>query len=78
MVIGSRQRRATFDGHRISVIVGKHASNGSKSNSLVLTIDVNLTWEKHIEEISKKVSSGISALKRIRNCSNEDTAFIRD
>ena len=44
------------------------------SKSLGFTIDVNLTWKEHIDEISKKVSSGISALKRIRTYINQDTA----
>lgn len=35
----------------------------------------NLTWKKRIDEISKKVSCGISALKRIRNYINQDTAW---
>ena len=34
--------------------------------SLGLHIDKNLSWSKHIEEISKNISSGIGALKRIR------------
>lgn len=41
----------------ISVIVGKHQiERVESSKSLVLTIDVNLAWEKHIDEILKKVS----------------------
>ena len=37
--------------------------NQSKSFGL---IDENLSWKAHIHEISKKVSSGIGALKRVR------------
>ena len=44
------------------------------SKSLELTIDVNLNWKEHIDELSKKVSSGISVLKRIRTYINQDTA----
>ena len=33
-----------------------------------------MTWKEHIDELSKKVSSGISALKRIRTYINQDTA----
>ena len=32
-------------------------------NLLAESIDENLTWCKHIDNISKKVSSGIGALK---------------
>jgi hypothetical protein len=35
------------------------------SKSLGLKIDENLTWKRHIDEISKKVWAGISALRRI-------------
>ena len=37
-----------------------------KSKSLGVHIDGNLSWECHINEISKKIASGISAIKRIR------------
>ena len=38
----------------------------STSKSLGVHIDGNLSWKCHINEISKKISSGISAIKRIR------------
>ena len=38
----------------------------STSKSLDVHIDGNLSWECHINEISKKIASGISAIKRIR------------
>ena len=33
---------------------------------LGLTIDAQLSWSKHVDEISKKVSPAIGALKRVR------------
>ena len=33
--------------------------------SLGVSVDEDLTWKAHIEEISKKKSAGLSALKRI-------------
>ena len=36
------------------------------TKSLGLTIDAQLSWSKHVDEISKKVSSAIGALKRVR------------
>ena len=36
-----------------------------KSLSLLVSVDENLTWKAHIEEISKKISAGLSVLKRI-------------
>ena len=35
--------------------------------SLGVKIDQNLKWDHHIQMISKKVASGISAIKRVRN-----------
>ena len=34
--------------------------------------DESLTWSKHIEEITKKVTAGISALKRLRDFASGD------
>ena len=36
------------------------------TKSLGLTTDAQLSWSKHVDEISKKVSSAIGALKRVR------------
>ena len=38
----------------------------STSKSLGVDIDGSLSWECNINEISKKIASGISAIKRIR------------
>ena len=38
----------------------------STSKSLGVHIGRNLSWECHINEISKKIASGISAIKHIR------------
>jgi hypothetical protein len=55
MVIGSRQRRATFDDHEINVFVGNdQIERVNCSKPLGLKIDENLTWKRHIDEISKK------------------------
>ena len=35
-------------------------------------IDESLTWSKHIEEITKKITAGISALKRLRDFASRD------
>ena len=37
------------------------------AKSLGVTIDDNLDWGSHIEKITKKVSSGIGAIKRVRH-----------
>ena len=67
MVIGSRQRLATFDDPELCVTVNNASVKQVKSAlTLGMTLDENLTWRDHVEVISKKISSGIGALKRIR------------
>ncbi len=74
MVIGSRQRLATFDDHEINVFVGNdQIERVNSSKSLGLKIDENVTWKSHNDEISKKVSAVISALKRIGCYISQDT-----
>ena len=46
-----------------------------EAKSLGVFIDEHLSWTKHIEEISKKISSAIGALKRIRPFISESTAL---
>lgn len=41
---------------------------------LGLTVDADLTWTAHIDQISKKISSGIFALKRIKSIADNNTA----
>ena len=77
MVIGSRQRLATFDNHDLRVTVDSEpVRQETSTKTLGLTLDENLTWKNHIEVISKKVSSGIGALKRVRGLIDRETAII--
>ena len=66
MIIGSRQRlNAQCEEIDIS-IDDRTIKRVDHTKSLGLTIDAQLSWSKHIDEISKKVSSAIGALKRVR------------
>ena len=47
----------------------------NQSKSLGLIIEENLSWKAHIHGISKKVSSGIGALKRVRPVVSMHTAI---
>ena len=75
-VIGSRQRLATFDNHELRVTVDSEpVRQVTSTKTLGLILDENLTWKNHIEVISKKVSSGIGALKRVRGLMDRETAI---
>ena len=66
LLIGSRQRLSTLERNPIIEINKFPIKHVSTSKSLGVLIDGNLSWECHINEISKKIASGISAIKRIR------------
>ena len=75
MVIGSNQRIHTLSNDQIDIeIDGKSIEKVKEAKSLSL-FDEHLSWAKHIEEISKKISSAICALKRIRPFISESTAL---
>ena len=66
MIIGSRQRlNAQCEEIDIS-IDDKTIKRVDHTKSLGLTIDAQLSWSKHVDEICKKASSAIGALKRVR------------
>ena len=76
MVIGPNQRIHTLSNNQIDIeIDGKSIKKVKEAKSLDLFIDEHLSWAKHIEEISKKISSVIGALKRIRPFISESTAL---
>ena len=58
MVIGSRQRLATFDDPDLCVTVNNApVKQVTSAKTLGMTLDENLTWRDHVEVISKKISS---------------------
>ena len=60
---------------RLIEIDGKSIKKVEEAKSLDLFIDEHLSWTKHIEEISTKISSAMGALKRIRPFISESTAL---
>ena len=66
LLIGSRQRLSTLERNPQIEINKFPIKQVSTSKSLGVHIDGNLSWESHINEISKKIASGITAIKRIR------------
>ena len=66
MIIGSRPRLIAQCGEINISIDDRTIKRVDHSKSLGLTIDAQLSWSKHVDEISKKVSSALGALKRVR------------
>ena len=74
MIIRSRQRlHAQCDEIDIS-IDDKTIKRVDHTKSLGLIIDAQLSWSKHVDEICKKASSAIGALKRVRPFISKDVA----
>ena len=75
MIIGSRQRlSAQCDDVEVR-IDDQIIKRVDHTKSLGLTIDAQLSWGKHVEEICKKVCSAIGALKRVRPFISKETAI---
>ena len=75
MVIGSRQRLSVQCYDVEIKIDDQIIKSVDHTKSLGLTIDGHLSWSKHVEEICKKVSSAIGALKRVRPFISKGTAI---
>ena len=75
MVIGSRQRLSVQCEDVEIKIDDQIIKRVDHTKSLGLTIDAHLSWSKHVEEICKKVSSAIGALKRVQPFISEGTAI---
>ena len=66
MLIGSRQKLSTLSNPLKLSIDNVAIEHFSSVKSLGIFIDENLRWQTHIDKLSKKVASGIGAIKRIR------------
>ena len=66
MLIGSRQRIATFQTVPCLEIDGVLIDKVSQAKSLGVYLDENPSWNIQINELIKKIASGIGALKRVR------------
>ena len=74
--MGSNQRLHSFSEDKIKIeIDAKLVTKVKEAKSLGVIIDKHLSWSNHIGELSKKISSGMGALKRIRPYISERTAF---
>ena len=66
MLIGSIQKLSTLSNPLELLIDNVPIEYVSSVKSLRLFIDKNLRWQTRIDKLSKKVASGIGAIKRIR------------
>ena len=64
--MGSRQRLAGIDSEPIINIGGKNLRRVSKTKSLGILIDENLSWNYQIDHISNKASEGVGILRRAK------------
>ena len=75
MIIGSKQRLQTHNNNEIEIKIDNTViKKVHHAKSLGFYIDDTLSWTKHIDIISKKIASGIGALKRLMPNINLDTA----
>ena len=66
LLIGFKQRLLNFTANPTVTINQFPIKQVSTVKSLGVHIDENLTWECHINELSKKIASGISTIKHVR------------
>ena len=74
MLMGSRQRLCTFQSIPNIAINRVPYETGSSNKISWWHIDENLSWNAHIKALTKKIASGIGALKRV--CSFVPTATL--
>lgn len=67
MSVGSKQKMNTLHTWPSLEINGSPFKRVNYTKSLSVLIDENLTWRNHTESISKKISSGIGSIKRVRH-----------
>ena len=66
MLVGSRQRIATMTENTNTFLNGISLNRVNCSKCLGVEIDEFLTWDTHIASVSKKVSSGISIMRKVK------------
>ena len=67
LLIGSKQRLLKSTAKPTATINEVPIKQVSTVKSLSVYIDENLTWECYVNELSKKIASSTSAIKRIRH-----------
>ena len=76
MLIGSRQRLSTLSDNPSFEINGIPLDRVSTTKSLGVLLDENLTWSSHINKMTKRIASGIGAIKRLRSFVSLETLHV--
>ena len=77
MVMGSRQKFTAHHDYPLKVMIDNNElERVEHAKSLGVTIDKNLNWSIHVDNIVKKVSSCVGALKRVRSFVSSETAIL--
>jgi hypothetical protein len=76
MLIGSRQRLSTLSDNPSFEINGIPLDRVSTTKSLGALLDENLTWSSHINKMTKRIASGIGAIKRLRSFVSLETLHV--
>ena len=77
MVIGSRQKRLAESHNEINIkLEDQVIIKVDHAKSLGLIIDNRLSWSNHVNELCKKVTSAIGALRRIRPLIPQSTTVL--
>jgi hypothetical protein len=67
MLIGSPQMIRNASNSQPNILIeNKQVQQVNKSRTLGTTIDQHLSWKSNTENICKKITSGISALRRVK------------
>ena len=66
MLIGSRQRLASLRDNLNLSINGISLRQTESLKCLGLTVDNNLTWKKHIENITKKIKTNLAVMRKAK------------
>ena len=75
MIVRSRQRLLVHNEHISIEMDGKPIKRVNEAKSFGVQIDEHLTWTRHVENISKKITSAIGALKQVCQFIDTNTAL---
>ena len=74
MLIGSKQMIKSISNSQLNVkIENKSIKQVYETKTLGVTIDQHLSWRTNTENICKKITSGISALRRLKEFADKQT-----